>query len=532
MRMFHIALAVTLPAFQAPLAAQRPTLVVHVTVDQLRPDYISRWHAQMRGALSLFWNEGAFFVNGFQDHANTETAPGHSVLLSGRFPYSTGILANAVGVETPDYPLVDFPGTGAAPFRFQGTTLADWMTARDPGTRVLSVSRKDRGAILPVARAKTHTVLWYAPRAGRFTTSVWYADTLPAWVREFNAERGVFALAGRAWNLLLPESGYPEPDSVVGEPRADGVFPHVVPVDSQRLATGAQNTPWMDSLTLALAWRGVRAMGLGGADDRTDLLAISLSSTDAIGHRWGPDSRELHDQVLRVDLWLGQFLDSLFALRGRDRVVVTLSADHGVAPIPEVASTFENNRGALRIPSATFRPAVSAARAAAQASGADSTSLRWDDLVLYIDRNKSGSALLDATPIVRTFVESVRGLPGVMRVDVIDDLTDADTTHDVIARRLLHMFRPGRDSYPGIRALVAVTLAPMTALGQADQATHGTPHDYDARVPVAFLGPRFVSGLYEQKIAVADIAPTLAAVLGVPPTESLDGRVLREILRR
>jgi arylsulfatase A-like enzyme len=519
------------PLLASVCLAQRPTLVVAVTIDQLRPDYLLRWERQFTGGYARFLRDGAVFTNAFHDHANTETAPGHASILSGRFPYSTGIIANSLGVETPTAPLIGFPGTGASPFRFRGTVLADWMRTRDPRTRVLSVSRKDRSAILTVGRDSSNTVIWYAPRAGRFTTSTWYGTSIPAWVQAFNHERGVFALAGRPWTLLLPESAYPERDSVAGEPRTDMLFPHVAATDSARLVATVERTPWMDSLTLALAWRGVRSMGLGGDSTRTDLLSVSLSTTDAIGHRWGPESRELHDQVLRTDRFLGVFLDSLFALVGRERVALVLTSDHGVAGPPEIPSTFDRGAEPRRLPSATFRPAVAALRNSLRAAGLDTTALYFTDQVLWIDRNKLLGAQFNVEPVVRTFVASVRDIPGVARVDLINDLASVDTTRDAIARRLLRMFRPGEDSFPGVRALVAVTLAPFVRVGTGDVGLHGTPHDYDARVPVVFLGAPFVPGQWSTKINVVDIAPTLAAVIGVTPGERLDGRALREVIR-
>jgi predicted AlkP superfamily pyrophosphatase or phosphodiesterase len=523
--------AVAVLFLASPAPAQQPTLVVVVTVDQLRPDYISTWESQLTGGLARFWRDGTFFTNAFQDHANTETAPGHASILSGRFPYSTGILSNARGANTPESPLIDAPDTGASPARFRGTTLADWMQAKDPRARVLSVSRKDRTAILPVAPSHAHTALWYSPKTGRFTTSTWYATTLPGWVQAFNAERNVQRLAGRAWNLMLPESAYPEPDSVAGEARNNVVFPHVLSTDTVRAASTIQDFPWMDSLILNLAWRGVRAMDLGGTADRVDLLSVSLSTTDAVGHKWGPDSRELHDQVLHADRYLGAFLDSLYALRGRDRVIVALTADHGVAPSPEIHSRFGDNSGAMRVPTAEFRPAIAAARAQLRLAGVDTTAFRWEERVLWFDRNKPGCRNIDVGPIAQAFAQATRLLPGVLRADVITELAHADTTADFIARRWIRMYVPGVESYPGESALVAVTLNPFLYLGQGDVASHGTPFDYDAHVPLAFLGRQFVTGHQNIKVNVVDLAPTLAAVLGIRPLERLDGRILKEAIR-
>jgi predicted AlkP superfamily pyrophosphatase or phosphodiesterase len=146
-------------------SAVRPRLVVFVTVDQLRPDYLDRWARQLTGGLGRLSQRGAFFPNAYQDHAITETAPGHASTLSGRFPRSTGIVRNAAGVEDPQAPLVTSRDPGASPYRFRGSTLIDWMRSRDPRSRALSISRKDRGAILPLGRAK-QSAFWYATSAG------------------------------------------------------------------------------------------------------------------------------------------------------------------------------------------------------------------------------------------------------------------------------------------------------------------------------------------------------------------------------
>lgn len=526
-----VALATSVVVATVPVVAQRPTLVVFVAVDQMRPDYITTWSPQLTGGLSRLYTQGAFFTNAFQDHANTETAPGHASMLSGRFPYSTGITANTVGVNTTEAPLIEAPDTGASPFRFHGTTLADWMKAKDPRTRVLSVSRKDRAAILPVAPSHDHTVIWYSPRTGHFTTSTWYATAIPDWVRAFNAERPVFKLAGATWDLLLPPANYPEPDSTAAE-RTSIFFPHVLPTDSARIqGTSIIESPFMDSLTLALALRGVRAMDLGAARDRVDLLTVSMSSTDAIGHHWGPDSRELHDQVLRADKYLGTFLDSLYAIRGRDRVVVALTADHGVTPIPEVVSSAFRDGAGGRVPTPAFRPAIAAARAILRAAGADTTAIRWEDLTLYLDRNKIKGANLDTLKLISAFVDSVKKISGVLRADPLSALATADTSRDAVARRWTRMFRPGVDPTPGTSVLVVVTLQPFFYYGSSFQTTHGSPHDLDAHVPVAFLGAPFKPGRYSEKVNVVDIAPTLAAMLGIKPLERLDGRVLKEVLR-
>jgi len=505
---------------------QPPALAVLITIDQMRPEYLERWHQQLTGGLRRLVDEGAFYRNGFQDHANTETAPGHASTLSGRFPYSTGIATNAAGVNTSAAPLVGSDGIGASPFRFQGTTLVDWMTAHDPRTRVFSVSRKDRGAILPVGRGK-HPVYWYAPASGRFVTSTYYGDSLASWVSAFNAEeRVVGRYAGKSWSLLLPEGAYPEPDSTPGEVRSQEVFfPHVMPQDAMRANNLIVSFPFMDELTLDFAWRGVRALDLG-AGPQTDILAVSLSTLDGVGHRWGPDSREVHDQVLRLDRALGVFLDSLVALRGADRIVLALTSDHGVAPIPETRSSFDDNRKAMRVMMDDFDPAMTVLAARVEQAKLPAEAFSFDGDVLSVDRTKLPPDGARALPgIADAFAKAARRVNGVMRADVIDRLAKTDTVRDAIGRRWLHNYRPGGD------VLVTVTLTPTSYRGNAGSATHGTPHDYDARVPIIFWGSPFMSGRRMENIRVVDIGPTLAEVVGVRPLERLDGVSLKAIIR-
>jgi len=391
-------------------AAAPPALVVFLTIDQLRTDYLARFGPQLTGGLKRLVDGGAFYVNGVHDHAITETAPGHASTLSGRFPVRTGIVMNAQGVNTPDAPLLDAAGPGASPFRFRGTTLADWMKAADRRTKVLSVSRKDRGAILPIGKSK-QPVFWFAD--GRFTSSTYYFDDLPDWVKIFNSFDHPGSYAGKRWELLLPADAYSEPDSV---PQENGgrtiTFPKLMPADGEVAARSLPAFPWMDDLTVQFALAGMTALKLG-TGPQTDLLTVSLSTLDAVGHAYGPDSREVHDMAT----------------------------------------------------------------------------------------------------------------PGILRADRLRDLAAADTVSDYVARRWLHMFDPRNATVVAI-----ATIAPYGYWQGVTYATHGSPHDYDARVPVLFWGAGIAPGRRDEPARVVDMAPTLAALLGVRPQEALDGRPLTSAL--
>lgn len=500
-------------------AASSPSLIVLITVDQLTGDYLDRSGPQLHGGLARLARGGAWFANAHHDHAITETAPGHATLLSGRFPRSTGIMANRIGVIDPATPLLGTTGTiGASPRRFQGTTLVDWLAAKDSRSRALSVSMKDRGAILPVGRSRAD-VYWYDVD-GRFTTSRYYRDTLPAWVQQFNARRLPQSFAGKIWTPLLPDSAYKEPDSVSAEMGgANFTFPHPVGADSLQAANAIRSTPWMDEITLAFALDGLRALSLGEAP-RTDVLAISLSATDLIGHGYGPDSKEVRDNIVRLDRSLGVFLDSLFKLRDPSRIAIALTGDHGVGRIPELAAS------TMKPPPARIDAFALAARlrGLVAAAGIDSTFVFLDQQIVVADRNALANRRAGLDSVLAAFATQVRALPGISRVDRFQDLIRGDTINDPIARRWSHQF-PAQGNVE-----LVITQTPYSIFGSIT-ATHGSPYDYDTHIPIIFYGPWFRPGKYPEFVRTVDIAPTLAEIAGVKPAERIDGVALRRALR-
>ncbi len=498
----------------------RPKLVVFITVDQMRADYPDRWASQLSGGLKRLATKGAFFTNAFQDHGVTETAPGHSVTMSGRFPRSTGILRNSAGVEDPQTPLVTSRDPGASPFRFRGSVLIDWIRTRDPRSRALSVSRKDRGAILPMGRAKQN-VFWYATSNGEFTTSRYYADSLPDWVKRVNARQFAQQHAGVAWTLLRDQRDYAEPDSVAEENGGKGVtFPHVLPATPEGAARELPYTPWMDELTAAAALEGLQALGLGKGP-QTDVLAISLSATDYIGHRYGPDSREQHDNILRLDRTLGVLIDSLYKLRDSSTIVFALAADHGVTPYPELVASRTHKPAVVRY---DLRPSRRALKDMLRTAKVDTNAVTLDGPLVYVDRANFIEAGVDPEPLLRRFADVVRHAPGIARVTRVRDLARMDTVHDDVARRWAHMIPPDSPVEYVITPLEGSYPVGATA------AEHGLPYYDDAHVPVILYGPWIRGGRYSERALVADLAPTLGYVVGVPPTERVDGRVLKRAL--
>jgi predicted AlkP superfamily pyrophosphatase or phosphodiesterase len=495
----------------------RPALVVLVAVDQMRGDYLDRYRAEWRGGFARLFAQGYLYSAGLQDHAITETAPGHATMLSGRNPGHAGIITNTLGVLDPSTSLLEVGGAGASPQRFQGTTLFDWLVASDSGTRALSVSGKDRGAILPVGRSKSASVYWYAD--GRYTTSTWYRDSLPAWVRAFNARPWAAALAGREWTLLRAPKWYSEVDARSYENGGeDVVFPHRLPATPDRVALMLPAFPWLDSLTVAFALEGVSRLGLGRGSS-TDLLVLSLSATDYIGHSFGPGSREIHDQLLRLDRTLGGLEDSLARLLPGRPILFVLTGDHGVTPFPEAALAAGRPGGRAALGDFTKRWNVTLR----VQTGVDPV-LTFDSGLLAADLEALRRAGIGIDSLAEVIAEAMRHEPGVRGVYTPASLAAAPAT-DVDAARWRRSLSP---SVTWLACAVADTGWIWTS--SKGWTTHGTTNPDDVTVPIAFWGFGIRPGRSSDTARTVDIAPTLAALLGVTPLEPLDGHPLQGVL--
>lgn len=524
-----LALASAVRAQPRPVPARSVDLVVLIAVDQLRADYLDRYRTQLTHGFARLRGAGVLFPNGIQDHALTETAPGHASMLSGRVPAHTHIWSNSGGVEDPSFPLLDglaleSPGTvrGASPKRFIGTTLVDWLRAADPNVRSLGVSRKDRAAILPIGRSQApySQSVWFVD--GRFTTSTYYADSLPSWIRAWNSKFDLARVAAQRWTLALPESQYRETDDAAWENGGkDRVFPHE-PGASSKLVSRLERTPWMDSITLDIALAGVRARGLGlRADARQpDVLSVSLSTTDAIGHDFGPDSREIHDHLVRLDRWLGAFLDSLNAIVPTGRTIFALTADHGVSPMPERLA-HDGMRGA-RIDVASIAKA-----SAEQLRTRWSTDfgIEFDNGILTADVDALVARGIDVDSLARALSAAASKQQGVRRIYTAKTLAAALSTDADAAR--------WKRSLPaGLGWLIAGVAEDGYVFSDGAKAEHGTMHPESRSVPILIVVPG-VNARSDARVArTIDIAPTIAALLGVKPTEALDGRSLDISARR
>jgi predicted AlkP superfamily pyrophosphatase or phosphodiesterase len=488
--------------------------VVVVGLDQLRGDLLERYDPLFTGGFRRLHDGGVRFVNATHDHSGTETAVGHVTLATGVYPSRHGIVANdwyvrregrmveTYCMEDGGSPVLGFPSLeGRSPRSIERSGLAEWIQDAHPGARVVSISRKDRSAIGLATRAQGH-VYWIIESAGVFTTSAFYRTDLPDWVKRFNTQEMPRIYSDSVWSSTVPpdEAWRSRPDT--SEFEFDGVhtsFPHDARLETNleregRFLSWAADTPAADRAVLGLAATAVGALGLG-ARDAPDYLAISLSQADAIGHAYGPLSREQMDNLLRADRELGRFMDFLDSTLGPERWVMALSSDHGAMDVPE---TTDWARRVTR----EQRSALNDAVVGAVNRGGDREAVR-----LRVERGVSALDWVDA----------------VIRYEDLRASWPADS--------ILTLHRNGyfEDRHHDGLGMLDMTFRPAYGFLNRSSATgtsHGTPWHHDRWVPLVFYGPGVPEGIREERAATVDMAPTLAALAGVAVPEDLDGRNL------
>jgi predicted AlkP superfamily pyrophosphatase or phosphodiesterase len=513
----------------------RPRLVVFVSVDQMHSDYLSRFAPLFEGGLKRFNEEGAVFTNAYYRHSNSETGPGHSVLLSGRHARDTGIVANewydrlqgaeVNVVDDPASEALPGPGRGASPAHFIGPTLGDLLKRVSPDSRVVGVAMKDRSAIL-MSGPRAEAAYWYEAESGSFGSSTYYMRELPAWLRDWNREGHIDALAGRMWTRLLPDEGpylrFAGPDDVRGEwDNKDTVFPHKIrgAAKSKLFYDELRRGPFIDELTLDVALLAMKAHDLG-TDESTDILAVGMSATDVVGHTYGPDSQEVMDQLLRLDRLLGRLLEAAEARAGTGRVLFGLSADHGSMPLVEVLKT--KGVDARRVSPSQITNAVKRALAARFPEAGELVKM-VDAPNFHLDTEAVARQGLSLAAVQAAAKEALLATGVIRKVYTPVELLGDPPKDDPDFPLLRNSFFESRSPQ------VIATVKPYVYVSSRVGGTgHGTVHGYDRHVPVAFLGAGIAAGRHEGACGPHDIAPTLAALLGVEYRVEEGQRVLKE----
>ncbi len=502
---------------QSRPAPPKPKLVVAIVIDQFRYDYLTRFRANYSGGIAELLERGAVFTNARYRQFPTVTAVGHSIILSGAMPSLSGIIDNqwfdrglnrqVTSVSDDATQLLGGAGPGSSPRRLLASTLGDEMKAASRGDcRVIGISLKDRAAILPSGH-RADGAYWFDPRAGAFVSSTFYFKELPEWVRTFNAARPAEGYGNAQWTPLVASPDYPD-------------FRKKMPGGGPELYAALEASPYANELVEAFAERAVEAERLGG-HAAADLLTVSFSANDYVGHELGPDSAEVRDMALRVDRSIGKLLAFLDRRMGPGRVVVVLTADHGVAPLPEVLA--ERKMPGGRQPAKVVLDAIQLALSGRFGEG------RWvagaSTAGAYLNRDLIASKKLDEAQVEEEAAKAARSVPHVLRVYTRAQLMAGKAGDDAVGGAVANGFCASRSGD------VFIVREPYW-IEVEHGTTHGSPFDYDTHVPVIFMGPGIKPRRYDAAIAPNDIAPTLASLLGVETPNCSAGRPLAEMLVR
>ncbi len=535
----------------------RPRLVLLIVVDQFRYDYLERYgDLFVANGFRRLLRDGASWTQSNYDHMPTYTAPGHATMMTGAYPAESGIIGN----EWLDRPSgkritsvfddsVKLLGGGpndaaSSPSRLMTSTVGDELRlATNDRAKVIVISVKDRSAILPAGR-HANAAYWFSTTTGNMVSSTYYFKELPAWVNTFNAGRMADKYFGAKWERLLPENEYVKrvgPDSppweTVTSAGDTNAFPHTITGG----AKGPGNTfywaldysPFTNEMLDAFAQQAIVNEKLG-QDDDTDVLSVSFSANDYVGHRYGPYSQEAMDAVLRVDRDVAKLLDFVDARVGLSNTLIAFTADHGVSPIPEHAAAI--GLGGGRITAVDLFATIGKALGARYTQPGDyllrfkeaNTTREWlINSNLYFNYDALRRDSVNVEEFSNVVCAAALTVPGIARCFTRMQLMRGATSFtDPIERRALHGFYPSRSGD------VVLVTEPYKYLAETLTATHGSPYSYDTHVPTIIMGAGVNAGRYLEPAAPTDIAPTLSALLRITPPTSSVGRVLIEALKK
>lgn len=519
---------------QAPMRAQaaRPKLVVVVVVDQMRADYLVRYGGLLEQGLKRLTKDAAWFQNAAYPYMETLTCVGHTTIGTGTLPYRHGIIQNTwydresarsttctQDETTTEVSYGSFGGAGDSAHLMRAPSLAETMRKQVKG-RVITMSIKARSAI-GLAGHDADSVVWLDERGAWQTSTAFTKDLIP-WVRNFVRDNPIERDAGKTWDRTLPLDRYAGPDDGPGEGRSNGwatTFPHALEAAGDRAFYAHWIlTPFADEYLEQMAEAAIDENRLGKGDG-IDFLGVSFSTMDLIGHTFGPRSHEIQDEIVRLDRTIGRLLTHLDEKVGAGNYVLALSADHGVADIPEQA-----DGGGGRVVASVVNGAIDAVLKAAEYGGGPFVAASVGVDVYLTPGTYDRVRADDKTR--KKMVEAISKLSGVARVLTADEVSPAAAreSKDPTIRAAALSYVPGRSGD------VIVVPKPNWIMG-ATITTHGTLNPYDQKVPIFLFGAGILPGVRPEPATPADIAPTLASIAGVT-LEPVDGKVLTAALKR
>jgi hypothetical protein len=509
----------SIPAGSASAYNAHPKLVVVIVIDQFRGDYLERYRDQFgEGGFRLFLDHGANFTDCNYDYANTRTAPGHATLFSGAYSNGHGIVGNewwdpkkkkmVTSVEDDGTKLVGIAGgqMGASPHNLLADTLGDELKLATQGqARVFSLSLKDRAAI-PAGGFAADGAYWIDPKSGAWITSTYYHPDLPQWAQDFNASNRTAKYWDRNWETngeVLRSTAHRK-----GKDGADAGFSEVV-----------GSTPFANEYEFEFAKELVVYENLG-AGTATDLLAISLSANDILGHQVGPDSAEATAMALATDRELADFFNFLGHRVGLANTWIALSADHGISALPDVANK-------LRIPAANLdarklEVQINAALTAKFSPGHTASYIKLDYPVAWLDQDAFAAVHVKQRD-AETAVGEAMKQAGLRDYYTKSQLAAGEVPANALGKKFLNSYSPEGGWY-------VMGVPEIYSVGSSKGTDHASPYTYDTHVPLAFYGLPFRPGTYRTPAEPVDLAVTFASLLGINAPTHAVGRVLTEAL--
>ena len=514
-------------------------LIVGVIVDQMRAEYLYRFQVKFSDdGFKRLMNDGFVCRNTHYNYIPTKTAPGHASVYTGTTPKYHGIIANEWYDRTikqeinnvDDLSTQTIGGEGSngqrSPRKMLSTTITDELQLSNDGkSKVISISLKDRGAILPGGHMSDGSY-WYDAETGNFITSTYYKQELPAWVEKFNKQGYVKSLLKGGWHTLWPIGSYTE--STSDEQAYEKVFHHknnaAFPYEFRKLSDEDQfnlfqETPFGNTIVAMLAHAALEHEKLGKGDE-TDFLAISFSSTDKIGHAFGPNSIEIEDAYLRLDQDIASLLHKLDAHMGKGNYTFFLTADHAASDVPQYLI---NNK----VPAGYY----SSKNIVTKVNTRLGALFKIDGLVenmsngqLFLDMDKIEANQLNYNDVLEESKRELYSLEGVFQVLLRNDLEKLEYTFDEkgMVQRGFHLKRSGD---------IVVLFNPSWTEDRKYGTEHGSGFSYDTHVPLLWFGNNIPKGVSTQKYSITDIAPTISMLLGIKFPNACTGMPIGELLK-
>lgn len=532
---FASVLFIQLSSAQKSSAPDKPKLVVGIVIDQMRYDYIWRfWDLYGDGGFKKLVNDGFLCRNTHYNYFLTTTAPGHASIYTGTTPAIHGIIDNGwydrtTGAEI--YCVTDpstntvgneAPGVSASPFRLESSTITDELKLISKNSKVIGIALKDRAAIMPAGHLSDGSY-WFDSKTGNWITSTWFSKELPEWMQQFNRSRKPDGYLLNDWRLLLPRKQYTmcTNDTVPYESNFPGemmpVFPHKMLKNNYNLIPVS---PFGNTMTKDVAIEAIKAEQLGKRAS-TDFLCVSFSSTDIIGHSFGPNSLETADCYARLDRDIEVFLKFIDEYVGKDNVLVFLTADHGAALNPRFANDEHlngsfTNADSMMVGLNNYLSAI---------FGQGSWIAAMSSQQIYLNKKLIASSKLAEASVAEKIHEYLLLQPGILCIcapayNINDCAPYAQTT-------IMNGYQPARSGD------ILYSLSPGTVDWYLTTGTsHGTIYAYDNHVPLIWYGWKIAHGTTVDPIVIPDIAPTISNWLNISFPSGCTGKPITGILMK